>query len=112
MADTNFKTWLHNSTTKAMAFLASTLLGFTIWVFVQVFSQSVKHLESIDNKFDVLTKDIIAIKVNDSANTITINTIKNDVSDLKSENKEVISRIGALEKSSAQHEQQLRQWNK
>lgn len=112
MADNTFKTWLHNSTTVAAGILASALLSFAIWVFSQVYGQSVKHLESIDNKFDVLTKDIVAIKLQDSANGITINTIKSDVIDLKSVNKEVLGRLGLLEKSNAQHEQQLRQLSK
>jgi len=101
----NFESWLHNKTTVVAGFLGSALLSFAIWVFSQVYGQSVKHLESIDNKFDMLTKDIIAIKLQDSANTITITTLKSDVGDLK-------VRVGALEKSNAQHEQQLRQLNK
>ncbi|MBS7829211.1 hypothetical protein J7554_08730 [Wohlfahrtiimonas chitiniclastica] len=108
----NFETWLHNKTTVVAGCLGSALLSFAIWVFSQVYGQSVKHLESIDNKFDMLTKDIIAIKLQDSANTITINTLKNDVLDLKTVNKEVLGRLGSLEKSSAQHEQQLRQLSK
>ncbi|MGL4673623.1 MAG: hypothetical protein ACRCXK_02055 [Wohlfahrtiimonas sp.] len=70
------------------------------------------YLNSINTNFDTLNKEILAIKLNDSANTITINTIKSDVIDLKSVNKEVLGRIGSLEKSNAQHEQQLRQLNK
>ncbi|OYQ90431.1 hypothetical protein B9T10_03675 [Wohlfahrtiimonas chitiniclastica] len=108
----NFETWLHNKTTVVAGFLGSALLSFAIWVFSQVYGQSVKHLESIDNKFDMLTKDIIAIKLQDSANTITINMLKNDVLDLKTVNKEVLGRLGSLEKSSVQHEQQLRQLSK
>lgn len=73
---------------------------------------AVWYLSGINSSIKTLSNDIVAIKLQDSANTITINTIKADVGDLKVVNKEVLGRIGSLEKSSAQHEQQLRQLSK
>ena len=70
------------------------------------------YLNGINTSLKTLSDDIVAIKLQDSANSITINTIKTDVIDLKVVNKEVLGRIGSLEKSSAQHEQQLRQLSK
>jgi len=77
-----------------------------------VMALAVWYLSGIDSSIKTLSNDIIAIKLQDSANSITINTIKSDVGDLKVVNKEVLGRIGSLEKSSAQHEQQLRQLSK
>ena len=70
------------------------------------------YLSGINSSIKTLSDDIVAIKLADSANSITINTLKSDVGDLKVVNKEVLGRIGSLEKSSAQHEQQLRQLSK
>lgn len=66
----------------------------------------------MDLKFEVLTKDIVVIKLNDSANTITISNMKNDIESLKQVDKEYAKSIGELQRSSAQHEQQLRQLSK
>lgn len=63
------------------------------------------YLNGINTSLKTLSDDIVAIKLQDSANSITINTLKSDVGDLK-------IKVGELEKSSTQHEQQLRQWNK
>lgn len=112
MAESNFKSWLHNSTTAVAGFFGSALLSLAIWIFSQMYGQSVKHLESIDNKFDVLTKDIVAIKLQDSANSIRMARVEDDVVIIKNNEKELSKRVGALEKSSAQHEQQLRQLSK
>jgi len=108
----NFESWLHNKTTVVAGFLGSALLSFAIWVFSQVYGQSVKHLESIDNKFDMLTKDIIAIKLSDSANAIRMSRIEDDVIYLKSSDKEQLKRLSDLEKTSERHDQQIRQLNK
>lgn len=112
MADSNFKTWLHNSTTKAAGLLAGALLGVSIWVFTQVFGQSVKHLESIDNKFDVLTKDIVSIKMQDSANSIRMSRLEDDTSYFRTSTKEFDKRVGELEKTVGKHEHQLNTLNR
>lgn len=112
MADNTFKTWLQESTTAASVLLGSALLSLSIWIFGQIYSQNTKRLDSMDLKFEVLTKDIVVIKLNDSANTITINNMKNDIESLKQVDKEYAKSIGELQRSSAQHEQQLRQLNK
>ncbi|MBS7814776.1 hypothetical protein PE074_06530 [Wohlfahrtiimonas chitiniclastica] len=100
MAESNFKSWLHNSTTAVAGFFGSALLSLAIWIFSQMYGQSVKHLESIDNKFDVLTKDIVAIKLQDSANNVRMSRIEDDVVYLKGNDKEHSKRLSELEKSS------------
>lgn len=107
-----FKSWLHNSTTKLVGLLFSMFIGILIWIFVQVFHQGLSHLKSIDNKFDALSKDIVEIKLSDSANSTRMNRLELDVLDIKSNEKELSKRVSELEKSSGQHDQQLRQLNK
>lgn len=63
------------------------------------------YLSGINSSIKTLSDDIVAIKLADSANSITINTLKSDVGDLK-------IKVGELEKSSTQHEQQLKQLSK
>lgn len=85
---------LNNIEKHAWKILSTLGLSAVIW-----------YLNGINTSLKTLSDDIVAIKLADSANTITINTLKSDVGDLK-------VRVGALEKSNTQHEQQLRQLNK
>lgn len=70
------------------------------------------YLNGINTSLDSLNKEIVAIKLNDSANTIRMARVEDDVVIIKNNEKELSKRVGALEKSSAQHDQQLRQLSK
>lgn len=70
------------------------------------------YLNGINTSLKTLSDDIVAIKLSDSANNIRMNRIEDDVTNLKSNDKEHSKRLSELEKSSAQHGQQLRQLSK
>ena len=70
------------------------------------------YLNGINTSLKTLSDDIVAIKLSDSANSIRMARVEDDVVIIKSNEKELSKRVGALEKSSAQHEQQLRQLSK
>ncbi|MGL4674598.1 MAG: hypothetical protein ACRCXK_07040 [Wohlfahrtiimonas sp.] len=70
------------------------------------------YLNGINTSLKTLSDDIVAIKLSDSANNVRMNRIEDDVTNLKSNDKEHSKRLSELEKSSAQHGQQLKQLSK
>lgn len=116
MAEQEFKTWKHATAIKVISILASAILVILGWLFSQGFNQGLAALKSIDNKFDVLAKDVTDIKMNEHITNGRLVRVEDDVvaikATVKANEKDLSKRVGDLERSSIQHEQQLRQLNK
>ncbi|WP_077929379.1 hypothetical protein [Wohlfahrtiimonas populi] len=70
------------------------------------------YLNGINTSLDSLNKEIVAIKLNDSANTIRMARGEDDVVTLKGSEKELSKRVGALERGNGEIKQQLKQLSK
>lgn len=116
MAEQEFKTWKHNAAIKVIGVLATIIMGGVGWLFSLGFNQGLASLKSIDNKFDVLAKDVTDIKMNEHITNGRLVRVEDDVvaikATVKANEKDLSKRVGDLERSSIQHEQQLRQLSK
>lgn len=104
MAD-KFEVWWDRVTLKTVTVLAGMIMALCAFMF----NQGMNYLEKISNSLELLTKEVVAIKLSDSANNVRITRIEEDLFNFRNTLHEDSKRIGRLERKQTEHSQMLKE---